>query len=91
MDDLIKSMYLENRCAVKLETKKLNSSPKEELFVKVLLLRLTLFNVYINDLPVQLNQCAAPGHLLLYREVKSVFMLMILFCFLVLKKDNSNS
>ena len=47
MYDLVKSMCLEIRCAVKIGDKQ---SP-------------TLFNVYINELAVQPDQCAVPGKL----------------------------
>lgn len=36
-------------------------------------LSLTSFNVYINELGVQLDQCSAPDHFLLDREVKALF------------------
>lgn len=46
MFDQVKTVYLEKCVLLKLETNKVNSSPREELLVSVA--SLTLFNVKIN-------------------------------------------
>ena len=59
---------------LKLDTNKLTSSPTEEVFARAAIyVSPTLLNVYINELAVELDQCAAPGLSLLNREVRSLF------------------
>lgn len=70
MYDLVKSMYLENKCAVKIGDKQTELFTQRRGVCQGCNLSLTLLNVYINELAVQLDQCAAPGLSLLDREVK---------------------
>ena len=71
--DLVKSMYLENKCAVKIGDKQTDFFTQRRGVRQGCNLSPTLFNIYINELAVKLDQCTAPGLSLLDREVKSLF------------------
>jgi len=73
MYDLVKSMYLENMCAIKIGNKQTDFFTQRRGVRQGCNLSPTLFNIYINELAVELDQCAAPGLTLLDREVKSLF------------------
>ena len=73
MYDLIKSMYLENMCAVKIEDKPTDFFTQRRGVHQGCSLSPSLFSVYINELAVELDHCAAPGLSFLDREVKSLF------------------
>ena len=73
MYDLVKSMYLETMCAVKIRDKQTEFFTERRGIHQGCNLSPTLFGVYINELAVELDQCAAPGLFLLDREVKSLF------------------
>ena len=60
-------------CAVKIGDKQTEFFTQRRGVHQGCNLSLTLFNVYINELAVELDQCAAPGLSLLDREVKSLF------------------
>ena len=62
-----------NMCAVKIRDKQTEFFTQRRGVCQGCNLSLTLFNVYINELAVELDQCAAPGLSLLDREVKSLF------------------
>lgn len=70
MYDLVKSMYLGNKCAVKIGDKQTEFFTQRRGVRQGCNLSPTLFNIYINELAVQLDHCAAPGLSLLDREVK---------------------
>ena len=70
MYDLVKSMYLENMCAVKTGDKQTEFFTQRRGVRQGCNLNPTLFNLYINELAVQLDQCPSPGLSLLDREVK---------------------
>lgn len=55
------------------EKQVLNYSLAEEVFIGVAIKKLTLFNVYINELAIELDQYAVPGLSLQDKEVKSLF------------------
>ena len=73
MYDLVKSMHSESMCAVKTREKQTELFTQGRGVCQGCNLSPTLFNVYINELAVELDQCAAPGLSLLDREVKSLF------------------
>ena len=60
-------------CAVKIGDKQTEFFTQRRGVRQGCNLSLTLFNVYINEPAVELDQCAAPGLSLLDREVKSLF------------------
>ena len=73
MYDLVKSVYSEILCGVKIGDKQTDFFTQGRGVHKGCNLSQTLFNVYINELAVELDQCAAPGLSLLDREVQSLF------------------
>ena len=73
MYDLVKSMYLEDRCAVKIGDKQTEFFTQRRCVRQECNLSPTLFDMYTNKLATQLDQCAVPGLSLLDREVKSLF------------------
>lgn len=73
MYDLVKSTYLENRCAVKIGDKGTEFFTQRRGICQGCNLSLAVFNVYTNELATQLDQCAVPGLSLLDREVTSLF------------------
>lgn len=68
--DLIKSMYSDNKCAVKIGDKHTEFFTQNRGVRQGCGLSPTLFNIYINELAVQLEQSAAPGLPLYDTEVK---------------------
>ena len=73
MYNLIKSVYLENMCAVKIGDKQTEFFTQRRGVHQGYNLSPTLFNVYVNELPAEMDQHDAPGLSLLDREVKSPF------------------
>ena len=68
--DIIKSMYSENKCGVKIGDQRTEFFTPKRGVRQGCSLSPTLFNIYINELAVQLEQSAAPGLLLHDTEVK---------------------
>uniref|UniRef100_A0A3B1JC70 ribonuclease H n=1 Tax=Astyanax mexicanus TaxID=7994 RepID=A0A3B1JC70_ASTMX len=68
--DIIKSMYLENKCGVRIGDKHTEFFTQKRGVRQGCSLSPTLFNIYINELAVQLEQSAAPGLTLQGGEVK---------------------
>ena len=65
-------MYSEIMCAVKIGDKQSDFFTQRRGVRQGCSLSPTLYNVYINELAVELDQCAAPGLSFLDREVKSL-------------------
>ena len=68
--DIIKSMYTNNKCAVKMGKKHTHFFPQGRGVRQGCSLSPTLFNIYINELARALEQSAAPDLTLLESEVK---------------------
>nr|WPH61295.1 reverse transcriptase [Somniosus microcephalus] len=71
--DLIKSMYLKNKCGVKIGDKRTDFFTQRRGVRQGCNLSPTLFNIYINELADMLEQSESPGLRLLDGEVKSLF------------------
>lgn len=67
---LIKEMYSKNKNSVKIGNNSTESFPQHRGVRQGCNLSPTLFNLYINELAMQLEQCTAPGLTLLDKEVK---------------------
>ena len=68
--DIIKSMYTNNKCAVKIGKKHTDFFPQSRGVREGCSLSPTLFNIYINQLARTLEQSAAPGITLVDTEIK---------------------
>ncbi len=68
--DLIKSMYTESKCGVKINTKHTRYLSQERGVRQACCLSPTLFNIYINELALSLERSAAPGLTLHDSEIK---------------------
>ncbi|KAI4894756.1 hypothetical protein NFI96_009065 [Prochilodus magdalenae] len=68
--DIIKSMYVNNKCGIKIGNKTTDLFTQGRGVRQGCSLSPTLFNIYINDLAVLLEQSAAPGLTLNHTEVK---------------------
>lgn len=68
--DIIKSMYTNNKCAVKIGEKHTDFFPQRRGVRQGCSLSPTLFNIYINELAKTLEQSTAPGIPLVDTEVK---------------------
>ena len=68
--DIIKSMYTNNKCAVKIGKKHTDFFPQSRGVRQGCSLSPTLFNIYINQLARTLEQSAAPGITLVDTEIK---------------------
>ena len=73
MYDLVKSLYSENMCAFKIGHKQTDFFTQRRGVRQGCNLSQTVFNVYINELAVKMDQCAAPGLSLLHKEVRYLF------------------
>lgn len=62
MCDLVKSIYLENKCAVKIGDKQTDLITQRRSVRQGCNLSPTPFNVYIYELGVELDQCADQSH-----------------------------
>ena len=70
MYDIIKSIYINNKCGIKLGKKRTDFFTQGRGVRQGCSLSPTLFNIYINELAVLLEQSAAPGLTLNNTEVK---------------------
>ncbi len=68
--DLIKNMYNQNKCAVKIGQQRTDYFSQERGVRQGCCLSPTLFNIYINELADLLDQSDSPGLELLHTEVK---------------------
>ena len=68
--DIIKSMYTNNKCAVKIGEKHTDFFPQSRGVRQGCSLSPTLFNIYINELAKTLEQSTAPGIPLANTEIK---------------------
>ncbi len=68
--DLIKNMYNQNKCAVKIGQQRTEYFSQERGVRQGCCLSPTLFNIYINELADLLDQSDSPGQELLHTEVK---------------------
>ncbi|KAL2076716.1 hypothetical protein ACEWY4_027687 [Coilia grayii] len=68
--DVIKTMYLDNKCAIKIDNSRTDYFTQGRGVRQGCSLSPTLFNIYINELAVQLEQSTAPGLPLNNMEVK---------------------
>ena len=68
--DIIKSMYTNNKCAVKIDGKHTDFFPQSRGVRQGCSLSPTLFNIYIDELTKMLEQSTAPGITLTNTEVK---------------------
>ena len=68
--DTIKSMYLNNKCAVKIDENRTDYFPQKRGVMQGNCLSPTLFNIYINELAKTLENSPAPGLSLNNTEIK---------------------
>ena len=68
--DIIKSMYSENKCSTRIGNKRTEFFTQGRGVRQGCCLSPTLFNIYINELALQLEQSAAPGLALHDKEIK---------------------
>ncbi|KAL2089119.1 hypothetical protein ACEWY4_016018 [Coilia grayii] len=68
--DIIKDMYGNNRCCVKINNKQTDYFNQTKGVRQGCCLSPTLFNIYINDLATKLEKSSSPGLKLLDREIK---------------------
>ena len=68
--DIIKTMYLNNKCAVKIDNSRTDFFPQSRGVMQGNSLSPTLFNIYINELAKTLEDSSAPGLTLNNTEIK---------------------
>ena len=68
--DVIKTMYTNNKCAVKINNKRTNFFSQRRGVMQGNSLSPTLFNIYINQLAKTLDESSAPGLILNNAEIK---------------------